>query len=98
MVIALKERYQVRWDVYGALEAVEHRVGDGADDRVRCFLDYGSYDVQIGRNGKIFNRTLNYFQLVGFTSKFGLRITHQNILMPFNFGVAIYIVGKLLSR
>ena len=94
-----KERYQLRWDVYGALAAVERPVGDGADDRVQCFLDYGSYDLQIRRNGKKFYCTFNHFQLVGFTFKFGLRIiTHQKILMAFNFGVAIYIVGKLISR
>ena len=29
-----KERYQVRWNVYGALAAVERYVGYGADDRV----------------------------------------------------------------
>ena len=86
------------WDVYGALAAIEPPVKDGADDRVRCFLDYGSYDHQIGRNGKKFYCTFNHFQLVGFTFKFGLRITHQNILMSFKFGVAIYIVGKLISR
>ena len=46
-----KERYQVRYNAYGALAAVERRFGDSADDRVRCFLDYGLYDVQIRRNG-----------------------------------------------
>ena len=86
------------WDVYGALAAVERLVGDGADDRVRCFLDYGSYDLQIGCNGNKFYCTFNHFQLVGFTFKFGLRITHLIILMAFNFGVAIYIVGKLIFR
>ena len=85
------------WNVYGVLAAVERPVGDGADDLVRCFLDYGSYDLQIGRNGKKFYCTFNDFKLVGFTFKFGLRITHQIILMAFNFGVAIYIVGKLIS-
>ena len=30
--------------------------------------------------------------------KFWLQIIYQNILMPFNFGVVIYIVGKLLVR
>ena len=92
-----EKKYQVRWNVYGALAAVERPVGDGADDRVWCFLDYGSYEVQIRRNGKKFYYTFNHFLLVKFTFKFGLRITHQNILMAFNFGVAIYIVGKLLS-
>ena len=85
-------------DVYGALAAVERPAGEGADDRDRCFVDYRSYDLQIRRNGKKFYCTFNYFQLVGFTFKFGLRITHQIILMAFNFGVAIYIVGKLISR
>ena len=88
----------MRWDEYGALAAVERPVGDGADDCVPCFFVYGSYDFQIRRNGKKFYRTFNLFQLVGFTCKFRLRITHQNILMAFNFGVAIYIVGKLLTR
>ena len=84
--------------MYGALAAVERPVGNGADDRVRCFLDYRSYDLQIRRNGKKFYCTFNHFQLVGFTFKFGLRITHQIILMAVNFGVAIYIVCKLISR
>ena len=75
-----KKRYQLRWDVYGALPAVERPVGDDADDRVRCFLDYGFYDFQIRRNGIKFYCTFNNFQLVGLTFKFGLRITHQNIL------------------
>ena len=84
--------------MYGALAAVERPVGDGADDRFRCFLNYGSYDLQIGQNGKKFYCKFNHLQLVGFTFKFGLRITHQIILMAFNFGVAIYIGGKLISR
>ena len=50
----LKERYQVWWDVNGALAAVERRVGDSGDDPFRCFFDYGSYDFQIGCNGKKF--------------------------------------------
>ena len=91
-----EERYQVRRDVYGALAAFERPVGYCADDRVRCFLDYGSYDGQIGRSGMKFNCTFNHFQLVGFTFMYKLRITHQKILMAFNFGVAIYIVGKLI--
>ena len=93
-----KERYQLRWDVYSALAAVERPVGDGSDDRVLCFLNYGSYDLQIRHNGKKFYCTFNHFQLVEFTFKFGLRITHQKILMAFYFCVAIYIVGKLISR
>ena len=58
---APEEKYQVRWDVYGALAAVESPVRDGSDDRVRCFFDYGSYDVKIGRNEKKFYYTFNYF-------------------------------------
>ena len=72
-----EERYQVLSDVYGALAAVERPVGDGADDRVRCFLNYGFYNVQIGCNGKEFYCRFNNFQLVGFTFKFRLLITHQ---------------------
>ena len=75
--VAPEKRYQVRWDVYCALAAVKRPVGNGADDRVLCFFDYGSYDVKIGRNGKKFYCTFNYFQLVRFTFKFRLRITHQ---------------------
>ena len=45
-----------------------------------------------------FYYTFNHFQLVRFTFKFKLRITHQNILMAFIFGVATYIVGKLFFR
>ena len=61
------ENYQMRWDVCGALAAVERPVGDGANNYVRCFLDNGSYDVEIGRNGKKFYCRFNYFQLVIFT-------------------------------
>ena len=57
-------RYQVRWDVYGALAAVKPSVGDSANHRVWCFLDYNSYNVQIGRNGQKFYCTFNYFQLL----------------------------------
>ena len=56
-----KERYQVRWDVYNALAAVERPIGAGADNRVLCFLDYGSYDVRILRNEKKFYCTFNYY-------------------------------------
>ena len=84
--------------MYGALAAVERPVGDGADDRVGCFLDYGSYDLQIVRNEQKFYCTFNHFQFFGFTFKLWLRITNQNILMAFNFGVAIDIVGKLIFR
>ena len=86
------------WDVYGTLAAVEPPVGEGADDRVRCVCDYGFYDLQIWRNRKKYYYTCNYFQLVTFTFKFGLQSTHQKILLAFNFGVAIYLVGKLLSK
>ena len=84
--------------VYGALTAVERPVGDGTDDHVWGFLDYRSYNFQIGGNGKKFYCAFNDFQHVGFTFKVGLRITHQTLLMAFNFGMAIYIVGKLMSR
>ena len=33
------KKYQVQWDVYDPLSAVERLVRDGADDRVQCFLD-----------------------------------------------------------
>ena len=98
MVMMPKERYQLRWYVYSALAAVERPVGDGAEYCVRSFLDYCSYDLQIRRNGKKFYYTFNHFQLVGFTFKFGSRITDQKILMAFNCSVAIYIVGQLISR
>ena len=94
----LKERYQVWWDVNGALAAVERRVGDSGDYLFRRFFDYGSYDLQIGCIGKKFYVTFNYFKLIGFTVKFRLCITHYIILMLPNLGVALYIVGKLLSR
>ena len=38
MVIVPKETYQFRWDVYGALAAVERPVGDGADTTFGAFL------------------------------------------------------------
>ena len=96
--MAPEERYQVHWDVYDALAAVERLVVNGADDRVRCFSDYGFYDVKIGRNKKTFHCTFNYFQLVRFTVKFRLRITHQKIIMAVNFGIDLYIVGMLICR
>ena len=71
-----EEIYNVRWDVYGAQAAVERFVGNGAEDRVWCFLDYGFYDVQIGRKENKFNCTFNHFQIVKFTFKFLLQITH----------------------
>ena len=45
-----KKRYKVQWNVYGALAAVERPVGDNADNRIWCYLNYGSYDVLIRRN------------------------------------------------
>ena len=72
----LKERYQVWWDVNCNLAAVERRVGDSGDDLFRSFFDYGSYDLQIGCNGKKFYEKFNYFKLIGFTLKFRLCITH----------------------
>ena len=54
----------MRWDVYGALAAVKRPVEDGIDDRVRCFLNYGSYDLQIRRNGKKFTVRLTTFNLL----------------------------------
>ena len=50
VVMVPENRYLVRWDMYAALAAVERPVGDGADDCIWCFLDYGSYDLQIRRN------------------------------------------------
>ena len=96
MVIVPEKRYQVRLDVYGALAAVDRPVRDGADKRIWYYFDYNLYDVQGRRT--IFFWTFKYFKLVGFTFNFGLQITHQKILMLLNFGVAIYIVGKLISR
>ena len=56
-----ENRNQVQLDVYGALASVDRLVGDGADYRVRCYFDYGSYDYQIGSNGKKFNCKFNCF-------------------------------------
>ena len=56
-----KKRYLLRWNVYSALVAVEGPVKDNADDCVWCFLDYGSYDLQIRLNGKNFYCTFNHF-------------------------------------
>ena len=75
MLVPLNERYQVWWDVNGAL-AVERRVGDSGDDLVRSILDNGSYDIKIACNGKKFNITFTYFKLIGFPFKFRLCITH----------------------
>ena len=79
MVIIFQEWYQVRWNVYGTLAGVERTIGDGIDDRVWYFLEYGFYNVQIRRNGQKFYYTFDQFQLVGYTFKFELRITAQNI-------------------
>ena len=68
---------------------------DGGN-RVQCFLDYNSDDVRLGGYKNKFYCTFNYIKLVKFTFKFGLQITHQKMLMAFNFVVAIYIVNKLL--
>ena len=59
-----EERNQVRCNVYGAFAEVERLVGDSADDRVWCFLDYGSLDVQISRNNKIVFIRLTTFMLL----------------------------------
>ena len=74
--MSLKERYQVLWDVNGALAAVERRVGDNGNDLFLRVFDYGSYDVQIGCNGKKFYVTFNYVNLIGCTFKYRLCITH----------------------
>ena len=44
------DKYQMRCNVYGALEAIKRPVRDGADDRVRWYLDYSFYYVYIGPN------------------------------------------------
>ena len=44
VVIVPKKRYQVRWDVYGALAGVERRVGNGGNYFLRCFKKYGFCD------------------------------------------------------
>ena len=62
--------------MYGALAAVERRVGDAGDDLFRSFIDYGSYDLQIGFNCQKFYVTFNYFKVIGLTFKFWLCITH----------------------
>ena len=64
VVIVFNKRYEVRWDVFGALAAVERLVKDSADNCVRCFFDYVFYDVQIRRNGKIFIVRLITFNLL----------------------------------
>ena len=70
MLMSLKERYQVWWDMNGALAGVRRRVGDGGDDLFRSLVYYGCYDLQIGCNGKKFYVTFNNFKLIGFTFKF----------------------------
>ena len=74
--MSLKERYQVWWDVNGAVAVVEPRVGDSGDDLLWSFIDYAPYDLQIGCNGKKLYVTFNNFMLIGFTFKFRLCITH----------------------
>ena len=76
MVMVPEERLQVRRDGYSALACVERRVGDGADDRVQCLLEYGSGDNGIWGDGKKLNCAFNYFPLVRFSLKLGLRISH----------------------
>ena len=66
----------MRRDGYSALAGVHRRVGDGLDDRVRCLLEYGSGDGGIRGDGEKFNLAFNYFPLVGFSLKLGLRISH----------------------
>ena len=90
--------YQVRWNVYGHLEALERLDWSVTNDCVWCFPDYLFYDVQIGSNTIKFYCTFNHFQLVTFTFKFGLQISYQKIIMALNFCVAIYLVGKLIFR
>ena len=63
-----EKRYQVWWNVYCAQAAVKRRVGDGADDRVSCSLDYGSNDVQIRCKGKTFIIRLTTFNLLDLRS------------------------------
>ena len=63
--------------MFGVLAAIERFVGDGADDGVRCFLDYNFCDCQIGRKGNKFYCTFNHFKLVGFTFMFKLLIIYQ---------------------
>ena len=57
-------------------------------------------DLTTSKSGKTnkFYCTLNDIQIVEFTLKYGMRITHRNIIMPSNFGVIIYIVGKVIAR
>ena len=86
-----EERYQVRWHVYGAMAAVERCVGNGADDRVWCFLDYGSYDVKIGRYDKNFIARLTTFNL------FNLRLSLDCELPSENFNAALLWRGYLYS-
>ena len=53
--MSLTNRYEVWWDVNGALAAVTRRVRDSGNDLFRGFDDYGFYNVKIGCNGKNFN-------------------------------------------
>ena len=50
---------QVRWDRNCVLAGFKHRVENGADDRVRCLLEYGSGNPRIGCDGEKFNRLFN---------------------------------------
>ena len=59
MVIKPEERLHVLWDGYSAFAGVERRVGDGADDRIRCLLKYGFGNGGIMADGKKFDRAYN---------------------------------------
>ena len=63
-----------------------------------AFLITALSTYKSGAMEKQFYCTFNHFQLVGFTFKVKFRIIHQKIVLAFNFGVAIYIVGKLIFR
>ena len=52
------------WDVNGSLAAIERRVGDSGDDLFWSFCDYGSYNIQIGSNGKNFYVNLTTLSLL----------------------------------
>ena len=76
MRISLKERYQVWWDVNGALAAVERRVEDGGNDLLRRLLITAPTTFKSSATSKILYNVFNYFRLFGFTFKFRLCITH----------------------
>ena len=64
----------MRSDDHGAFASVKRRVGDLANNRFRCLLEYGNNDLKIGGDGKNCYRALNYFPLVGFSCKVELRV------------------------